>query len=400
MSHVAAVGFALAGVGWYFWHRRRAREKDRTIQPEYGFADRVQEIQQHWALAEKRRSWEEAERAAEDIVPAPGVPEAAEEAPSPAVVAVVEEERPNKHLLTLAAAAARRYEASVEALLITEVPLQSPLTGSQSPPAPWWRKKLDRTLRSHPVPSRFHHVMARDRARGVLSYAQPGVRIILLDWHEEFREMKLRGSYVDRVLRRSPVRVGVLKYRGHKKYERILVATAGGPYAPAEVELADAVASYMDAHITFLMVLPPEASEHRETQALEYLDRLNELTERDAELKVVRGDSVSDEILAAGAEVDLIVLGATRQPTLRHIFGRHLVGPIADEIAERADGSVLVTRDPGAASRVTSRVQRWIQNIRRRLPGTAGGEPARPGEPGFLQREPEVEPFPREETRR
>lgn len=397
LSHVSAVAFVVVGVGWYLWHRRVAEKGGRVIEPEYGFADRMQEIQQHWALAEKQRSREEAERAAEGV-PAEGEVAPAGHARAPAVVAVLEEERPNKHLLALAAATAKRYDASVEALLVTEVPMQSPLTGPVPSPSRWWMDKLRKTLDLHPVPAGFHHLMARDRARGILSFAVPGVKLILLDWHEEFRKIKLRGSYVDRVLRRSPVRLGVLKYRGHKKYERILVATAGGPYAPAEVEIADALATYMDSRLTFLMVLPPDASDHRETQAREYLERLDELTDRDAELQVARGERVSDEILAAGADYDLIVLGATRQPTLRHIFGRHLVGPIADEIAERADGSVLVTRDPGAASRLSSRLQRWGLRIRKWLPGSRPDGGLRG--PERLPEAPQVELFPREDPKR
>lgn len=389
MSHVAAVGFVIVGAGWYFWHRRLARSSGRVIEPEYGFVDKMKEVQQNWALVEKRRSREEAGRPAGDRAEetAPAEPSA------PAVVAELERERPNKQLLALAAAVAKRYDASVETLMVTEVPLQSPLTGPVPGPSPDWLGKLGKNMARHPVAFRFHHVVARERDRAILSFAEPHVKAILLDWHREFHGIKLRGSFVDRVLRRSPVRVAVLKYRGHKKYERILVATAGSPYAPAEVEIGDAVAAYTGAQLTFLMVLPPDASAHREEQALQYLERLNDLTDHDAELQVVKGDRVADQILKAGADCDLIILGATRAMTFQKLLGRHLVGPIADEIAERSEGSVLVTKDPARTSRATHRLQRWILRSKRWFGSRT--DPSGPGEPEYLPEESGVEAFPR-----
>lgn len=373
----AALGFFALGVGWFLWHRTQAERAGKPIQPEYGFRDKLVEVQQVLALKEKRKAFEE------EVVP---------ERTHPAVVVEFEAGKPNKHLLALAAAIAQRHEGYVDGITVTEIPLQSPLTGPTTPPPSDWLRKIRARMRYYGVEFHFHHLLARSRAHAILSFADPEVRTVLLDWRDEFREHKLRGSYLDSVLRGSPARVAVLKYRGHKKYERILVATAGSPYATAEVELADAVATLTGASITFMMVLPPDHSPGREDQAREYLAQLQELTENDAELHIEKNESVPEAILEVGRDHDLIVLGATRRVGLRQLLGRHIVGEIADKIAERAEGSVLITKDPAPSRRMSIRVARWWG----RLKGRFSGDDAQPP-PGPPSRQ--IEPFPRKGPR-
>ncbi len=387
LSHVAAVSLALIAVGWYFWRRRQVEAEGGRLQPEYGLGDRLQELQQVQALQDKKMAL--ADRREEVSV--------TQEAPTTVVVEVAEG-KPYKQLLGLAAAFGKRYNGPVDVVMITEVPPQRSLETEVSQPSPEWMAKLHRRMEEHDVPLRFHHVIARYRARAILSFAGPQVRIVLLDWRREFRITTLLGSYVDRVLRKSAARVAILKYRGNKKYERILVATAGSPYATAEVELADAVASFTGATLTFMMVLPPGASETREEQARGYLDTLNQLTDNDAELLLLRGDDVTGAILQAAEDHDLIVLGSTREISLRTLFGRFVVGQTADEIGERARGSVLITKDPRASRRLSSRLSQWLLRLYRRVTGK-GSMPSH-GLPEPRDDMKQVAPFPRKEPKR
>lgn len=356
-SHMAAVGFILLGVGWYLWQRRLEATEGRTIQPQYGLRDQIQEIRQIRALEEKRRT----------LQPAP--PARIE---SVTVMAELVEGMPNKHLLALAAALARGYGSPVDAVMVTELPWQSPLESPVQDPPAEWLEKIRVRMHSYDVPLRFHHLVARNRGRALLSFSGPETRTILLDWHDEFRPVRLRGSHVDQILGESTARVAVLKYRGHKRYDRILVATAGSPYAAAEVEMGDALARLTNARLTLMMVLPSSASPGREESALTYLRTLGELTHSDPEYRVVRGDDVPGEILSAGKEHDLIILGATREVRLLQAFNTHLMGRIADDIAERSEGSVLVVRDPGASSRMAN-LGRWMRGRWRWLTGQGGG---------------------------
>ncbi len=359
LSHLSAVGFVFLGAGWYYWQRRAVERTGEVIQPEYGLRDKIQEMRQVQSLGEKRVALEARHGVAED----------APEEEVPKVVVEVVEGEPYKQLLILGAAFGRRYEAPVEVVTVTEVPYQSPLQSDLSPPSKTWVDRLHRRMDEHQVPVRLHRVLARDRAHAILSFADPRTRVVLLDWKRQFRIQNLLGSYVDEVVRKSLARVAILKYRGPRNYERILVATAGSPYATAEVELADAVASFTGASLTFMMVLPPDASEAREEQAREYLSTLNEMTRNDAELLLARGEDVAGEILEAGHDHDLIVLGATREASLRTLFGRHVVGRIADEVAERAEGSVLITRDPGVSRRLSGGLLHWIWTRYHRMRG-------------------------------
>lgn len=379
-SQGSALGFLVLGIAWYYWRLRIEKKGGPAIQPAYGLLDKLEEIRQVQALEEKRRVLKQ---------------EPAEVGVGATVLAEIARGKPNKHLLALAAALALKYKGEVEALTVTEVPYQSPLDSPIPPPPEQWVAKIRARTHSYGVSLRYHHVLARNRAHAILSFVRPETRAILLDWHEEFLPIRLRGSFVDRVLRESPTRVAVLKYRGHKRYDRILVATAGGPYASAEVEMGDALARLTGARLTLLMVLPATTSPGREEQARVYLQRLADLTESDPELRLRRGDDVVEEILNEGKEHDLIILGATREVLLRHVFSGHLVGRIADQIAERSRQSVLVVRDPGGPGRLPGRFRRWFAGGWKRL---GGGD--QPEEISERDKPIEVGTFPRGEDRR
>ncbi len=384
LSHVSAVGLALFAGAWYFWRRRQVEQDGETLKPEFGLADRLQELQQLQSLEDKRPILREKAEESQTL--------SGEGEPPIQVVVEVEEGKPFRHLIGLAAAFGRRYEAPIDVVMVTEVPPQRGLDTVDAGPDRKWLKKLRSRVEEHGAELRFHHVIARDRARALLAFDEPEVRILLIDWHRAFRLRDFLGSYVDTVLRKSSSRVAVLKYRGNREYQNILVATAGSPYATAEVELADAVATFTDATLTFMMVLPSSASEAREEQARSYLQKLNDLTENNAELLLVRGEDVRAEILKAAEDRDLLVLGASREISFRTLFGRHVIGRTADEIAEQTSGSILLTRDPRMTRRLSSGLQLWLLGWYRRLTG----RPARP--PHQLPTEVEetrLESFPR-----
>jgi amino acid transporter/nucleotide-binding universal stress UspA family protein len=343
---LASVGFLLAGVAWYYWHLRRMGLDG--IRPRYGLIDHVRRIQQVQNLEESRRRIQE---------------EPLEVPPDEDRSVVVEliPGAPNRHLLTVAAAVARRYECPIDVVLVTALPPQSPLTEEVEPPPRELVEKIGRRLEEHGVEMRFHHVLARDRGRAILNRVSEGTRAVFLDWRGEVRRAKLRGSHVDRVLAECQARVGVLKYRGNRDYRRLLVATAGGPYARGEVEFADAIAAHTGATITLLMVLPPGASPGRRTHAEDYLRQLDRITTVPTEVRLVEGESIEDEILEAGRDADLILLGASREPFYRgYLFGR-----IPHRVAQRASQSVLLTKDPGFPQLWPRHVGRLFRLFRR-----------------------------------
>ncbi len=328
MPILAAVLFLIVGVAWFYWHRARAGVG--KIRPAYGLVDHLQRIRQIRSIEESRRVLQEE----------PAAP-VREEGGS--VVVELHPDRPNKHLLTVAAGIARRYDCPVEGVVVTEVPMQAPLSEDVPGPPAEFVQEVREKLEDQGAELRFHHILGRNRAHAILNLVDEQTRAVLLDWHHEFRGSKLRGSYVDQILGSSPARVGVLKYRGHKKYERLLVSTAGGPYARGEVEFADAIAAHTGATITLLMVIPPDASPGRRAHAKDYLAQLDRLTSVETEVRVVEGESIQGEILKAARDFDLILLGASRQP----FYQGYLFGRIPHQVTAYAEQSVLLTKDPG-----------------------------------------------------
>ncbi len=370
-SQLTAVGFVGLGVAWFYIHRSLALRAGKQVQPNYGLFDRFERLRQVQALEEKRRVLEE---------PTTEVDRGT------VIIAELTQEGPYTHLLDLAAALARRYLAPLDVLVITLIPDQSPLEGPTEALSPEWVAEIEARMEGHGVPLRLHHVLARDRAHAILGFVEPETRAVLLDWHREFRLLRLSSGHEDSILRQSPSRVALFKDRSPRAYRRILVATAGSPYATAEVETADAFAALTQARLTLLMVLPPDASGGREEQAHRYLEDLGAITTAETDFVVARGSDIAQTILTAAADHELIVLGATRRVQLRRIFSRDLVGGIAHEVAERAEASVLVTKDPTAPQRISTEVGRWLggstpmaPQTRVRRPGEeeAGGGEAR-----------------------
>ncbi|HUF88848.1 MAG TPA: amino acid permease [Gemmatimonadota bacterium] len=324
VPQLVSVLFLLGGVGWYYFHR--GWSKSRPIQPGYGLRDHLQRVRQLQAMDVKR----EAAEVEQEITEQPG-----------SVLVELLPDKPNAHLITIAASIARRYDSRIEAVVFIEVPFQSPLVQLEEIDPEYEQRVLEKG-RAHGCDIHLHQVVGRDRAQGLLSMVRESTHAVLLDWHDRFRVLHLRDSYVDEILKRSPVRVGVLKYRGIDTYERILVVSAGGPYGPAEVQVADSIARLTEAELTLIMVVPPDSSDARFEHAQEYLEELRELTETHARLEVVPGEDPVVEILRAAGDHDLVVIGASRSPRYR----KYLFGRTPDLVARYSESSVLMVKDP------------------------------------------------------
>lgn len=331
LAQVAALLFILGGFGW--WHFYRDRGEGRA-KPEYGVLDQLFRIREVEALEKKRVALREAKS------PSPE-PEEVAEARGHVVVELVHG-HPNRHILLLASAVARRERLGIDLVVVTEVPYQTPLAAGVQPLDPEWVEKVRLRLETGGTPVRLHNVLARDRDIAVLDAIDADTRLVLVDWHEPLRIHRLRDSHVDVIIRKSPVRVAVLKHRGLDSLKKIAVATGGGPYAKTEVEIADALAQVTGAGITFVRVVRPDAPAARVGDAREYLDSLRRLVESPAEVLLVRDDDVVEGLIEATLGHDLLVIGASNEPRFRRtVFGR-----IPDRVARQADVSVLVTRDP------------------------------------------------------
>lgn len=221
--------------------------------------------------------------------------------------------------------------------------------------------------------------LARSVHEGILQAAvEENCDLIFMSWslNDAPRGDRL-GRVLDPVIRRAPCDVVVLAFRTESilaaretqesmgdqeakslPIERILVTTAGGPNAPLASNLAILLARDHDATTSGLYITgsdaTPEVIEQGEAWIQKTLDRMREqaakipsLASQDSsedeltfETQVVRANSVLEGIVEAGAESDLVLIGASEESFIDQV----LFGTLAEEVARSCTTPVLMVK--------------------------------------------------------
>lgn len=331
-SQVGAGLFVVSGGLWYLWQRRRGE----AVSPDYGLPEQLRRVVHQQSLEAKEEAKFVRDR------------ERRRRGPSGRILVELESGRPYRSLLTVAAGLARQAGAGIEVVLLREIPDQVPLSELDEPLDAAWTADIGELLEDKDIDVEVHRVVTHDRDRALLARATGEIRTILLGWNEPLQVHRLRDSHVDRLMQDSPVPVLVLRQaQADGDFDRIVVAVGGGPYEQSEVEAAGAVATASGARLTFLKVLPTDASGERRSNAEEYLKGLGDLVQAPTEARVVLGDDVADTLVEESRDSDLLVLGAS--PGGR--VGRAVLGRRSDRIASRSFVPVLIVKEPGKARR-------------------------------------------------
>ena len=254
-------------------------------------------------------------------------------------------------------ATGRDEGGEVHGVHLVEVPLHTPLETAR-----------ERPLEEDFIEATLHQELEAERAAGagetrplaatrvsvtsdyahdpfdalVAETADVGADMLLMGWQGEFRISRILDHPVQRVMDRVTADLGVFKDRGLLELETILLPWGGGIHARLGLEVALRIARCRDARVELLRVVRPEVDvEAEEAELLETVRAIGGEVER-VSVHIRRGDSVVDEVethLEEGRH-DLVVLGASRESRIRQVF----FGSIPDQVAERADCSVLMVR--------------------------------------------------------
>lgn len=206
-------------------------------------------------------------------------------------------------------------------------------------------------------------VVSRSIADGlVTAVEQSNARALVVGWQDRtHRTDAVLGSTIDRLVERARCDLYVERI-GYEAgtVDSILVPVAGGPHVRPAVAAAKAIAARNDATVSLQSVTGADTTP---TAARRFVDDAATALE-DApgppvatETAVHDGDDVSDAILEAAADHDVVVFGATRQGALH----RRLVGSIPRTVAQRTDRTVILARDGETVPRpVLGRIRRLL----------------------------------------
>jgi glucosyl-3-phosphoglycerate synthase len=151
---------------------------------------------------------------------------------------------------------------------------------------------------------------------------------------------------IDAVVRESPCDIAVVKQRGLDKVESILVPVRGGPHAELAMRIGRDLAKRFGARMSVLHVVPKGIGERaieREQVAVDAFVREHAGTRRAAGL-IREASSVRQAIIKEAANHQLVVMGASAQPTNASPDGRYLFGTLAEAVASKARPTVIVVK--------------------------------------------------------
>jgi uncharacterized hydrophobic protein (TIGR00271 family) len=284
-------------------------------------------------------------------------------------------------LLRLAVALARQLDGEVIPLQV--IPVRDPLAIEEGRRIAQERNTLFRWSTSLGADARVPVIpitrLARSVSHGILdSAAEENCDLILMAWPEETPSSGARmGHVLDPVVRQAPCDVTVVAYHAggpresKDSFSRLLVPTAGGPHAPLATRLALLLAREHGATVTAVWVAEPAASPNdiavgrgliRQTiadmrQQMATLPRLDDqpiaLGEIPIESQVIAAESVVAGIVGAGAENDLVLIGASEESLIDQV----LFGTVAEQVARECPAPVVMVKRYRGLSRF------WLQRL-------------------------------------
>ncbi len=167
--------------------------------------------------------------------------------------------------------------------------------------------------------------------------------LLLMGWERDFSIGRIYQSPVQKIMGQAPADLAILKDRGLGQIRSIVVPWGGGVHARLGLELAVRIGRVSGARLTLLRLVRGGVDVEREEAGLRrsvepILGGYQEVS------YVVRpSDDISSGMMDFFRErkddVDLVVIGASRESRIRQV----LFGSIPDLVADRAPCSVLMT---------------------------------------------------------
>ena len=258
-----------------------------------------------------------------------------------------------EELIRIGAALMEPRTGELTALGIVEVPEGMPLSEGATH-ARQARRLLQKVLDYVPEGVTIHPLVriGRHAAAGIVEAAtEQEADLLIFGWGGKSGPGRDGATpaispTIDEVVREAPCDIAVVKQRGAREINRILVPVRGGPHAELALRFANALAHRHDAVVSVMHVVPAGVTEAVRAQAERALATFarQHVTAR-SEPILREAHNVRAAILREADRADLVVLGAS---AASDDPGGSLFGALPEAIAQRAKPTVIVvkTREP------------------------------------------------------
>jgi amino acid transporter/nucleotide-binding universal stress UspA family protein len=194
------------------------------------------------------------------------------------------------------------------------------------------------------VPVRTGIRIAHRVSDGIIAAAeQQKASLVLMGWKgwTSTRD-RIFGEVTDQVVRHAPCDLITVKLKGPVELNSVLMPTAGGPHASLAAEFIGHLQQAYETKVAVCNVVPTGAGFRDREIALEWIDKTIARTglEGVVDKRVMESDHVAGGLVKAGADYDLIVLGASREG----IFSNVLLGEIAEKVARHSRKPVMIVK--------------------------------------------------------
>jgi amino acid transporter/nucleotide-binding universal stress UspA family protein len=322
---VGALLITAASVAWYLWYAR-----DR-VDREGAAADAV-----------RREIGKQAvERTREAVTPTEGYE---------ALVAVPEDVDPSHEemLVDVAADLATPQYGAVSAVRFDEVADQVPLEAAteQSAADVEFEERADALATDLDVPVHVDEIVSHDTRHALANYVEErDVDVLVMEQQPSRLRERLFDSDMEWVLAHTDCDAVIVDDSGteHGDIETVTVLTDEGPYDPAKIAIADAVAAAHDAEVELEYALDEFASEEQRRTIADYHEEVAALCSVPVRTAFVRSDGGAGAVV--NGDTDVLVVGTD---------GR--------ELADGADCPVLVVRprEESTPGRLGRALERWL----------------------------------------
>jgi nucleotide-binding universal stress UspA family protein len=209
-----------------------------------------------------------------------------------------------RSLLSIAADLVRSRDGRVVVAQFDEVPDQAPLDHAaevQSPADVRFEERTEGLSGEFDVDVEYGEIVSHDTKRAIVNFAeQRGVDGVVAE-HERLRlRSRLLGDPIDWVVRHAPCDVLLVENRGYDAPQNVVLEGDGGPYDPATVAVADAVAGSSGGTVTLQFPLSADHTDTRQDTIHAYQDELAGLLSapvRTADLRTDGGDRTDPDLL-------------------------------------------------------------------------------------------------------
>jgi nucleotide-binding universal stress UspA family protein len=196
-------------------------------------------------------------------------------------------------------------------------------------------------------------LVARSPAQGLLAAVdETDPAALVVGWQEgTSRADAVLGTTIDTLIERAPCDLYIERVGQEADgVDSILLPVAGGPHVEPAARIAGAIAARNDARV---LVYAVETNDIDATaNASAGRDAVLDVADVPTETEVEPADDVTAAVVEAAAAHDVVVLGTTRQSSLR----RKLAGSVPRRVVDRTDATVILGRNGEVVGESRSRL--------------------------------------------